>query len=1022
MTRISALGPITPGPVSQACAAAGVARVGVAALAVLAGAPGLAAAAADPPPAVRFDVPAQPVSDALLQLCLRAGCSFALMVEDAATLRSSRVDGDFTWEQALDVLLQGTGLAYQRVGADAVRIYRPFDAPPELPPETVTIWGSYSGGARAALEIESGADRIVDSVSAARIGDFPAANVAEAMQRLPGVSVSREAGEGQFVSVRGLGPLFQSVTFNGAPMAFNENIRNSDQSGRQFQFRVIPPDLISGVVMTKTPTADLIDGGIGSMIDIRTGKPLEIAPFATARVFAHHEERTGEATPNGSLLASWRNDEQTVGVMGGVSYQTRNVQFDRFQHFGFTNVVIDGQTVAAPNEVALTAEQEDRERVSFLGGAQWRPGDDLTISAEALYSTFRNGITEDRISFLWGGDPLLASSLQPGSAVVRNGVLYGGTALRGEIIRHAEFSEQDHDNLHARLNVAWQAGDWRIEPTLSYSIARSALDRPLQRIDGRARSVNGEFAYSFAYGDDPVGDRKVASVLTTLDLGDPQTTVFNRFRIRPTESRDDDATWLVNAARPLDLALGGMSIDRLDLGAQTSDRGRDYQRRDRELSPLASSLFDPVAGTRRPAPGNAFDTAVDRRFSGWTSYDIGAFSPAFEVRGEFPGTAPDVDDLVPTGADQQQSYRVNEDIGALYARLDFSSRFLDRPLTGNAGLRWSHTRTQVRGVQLAADTGPGGETVTRAEPRLFDTSYAELLPSLNINLALSQALNLRLAASRTLTRPSLADLRTATVPNSAFLFDVYDRGQAAIDQSTPSSRIAVGGNPNLKPYLAVNLDASLEWRFADFGGLTVALFDKDIDNFVGSFGRFERLVFNTRSGQSIPVDVLVTRPQNMGSASITGAEIAFSGRTESGFGLTASVTLTDSAGAINTPSDRLSTRLQGASDAIYAFSPFFERGPFEAQASYTWRSDVVTNGNITPGSNAVTNGAEAIIAAGFGTLDLGASYAIRDSVEMFVEASNLLDERQAVYQGDESRPYQIHEFGRSFNFGVRATF
>jgi iron complex outermembrane receptor protein len=112
--------------------------------------------------------------------------------------------------------------------------------------------------------------RHLDSVSAGRIGELPAANLAEALQRVPGVAIEREVGEGQFVSVRGLGPLFQSVTLNGAPVAFNENIRNSTQSGRQFRFRALSADLLAGAQLTKSSTPDLIDGGIGSNIDIRT--------------------------------------------------------------------------------------------------------------------------------------------------------------------------------------------------------------------------------------------------------------------------------------------------------------------------------------------------------------------------------------------------------------------------------------------------------------------------------------------------------------------------------------------------------------------------------------------------------------------------------------------------------------------------------------------------------------------------------------------------------------------------------
>ena len=114
--------------------------------------------------------------------------------------------------------------------------------------DEIVVTGSFAQSLEDALNIKRRADSISDAVSASDIGNFPAVNVAEALQRVPGVSISREAGEGQFVSVRGLGPNFQSVTLNGAPIAYNENVRNSDQSGRQFQFRVIPADLILSLI------------------------------------------------------------------------------------------------------------------------------------------------------------------------------------------------------------------------------------------------------------------------------------------------------------------------------------------------------------------------------------------------------------------------------------------------------------------------------------------------------------------------------------------------------------------------------------------------------------------------------------------------------------------------------------------------------------------------------------------------------------------------------------------------------
>lgn len=611
-------------------------------MALVAGAAGYPSAHAEPqvpsasPPESRlpatgdFDLPAQPVSDALLKFCLKSGCSFSLLSEDAAQLRSTALDGVYAWEDALRTLLSGTGLAYERIGADAIRVFDVAAISPQEAIDTVTVWGVYSRNAQTGLEIEREADRIVDAVSAARIGEFPAANVAEALQRVPGVAISREAGEGQFVSVRGLGPLFQAVTLNGAPIAFNENIRNSDQSGRQFQFRVIPPDLISGLVLTKSPTADLSEGGVGSTIDIRTARPLEVDPFFAARGFGHHEERTAAVTPNGFMLGAWRNDAETLGLVGGLSYQARDVQFDRFQLFGYTDHLIDGAPVSVPNEIVLTVEREERQRLSMMGGAQWRLTDRLSVSLEALYSVFWNDIIEDRVSFQWGGRNDLGARLVPGSAVVRRGVLVAGELSGGEVVRHAEFSDQTHDSLLALLKADQQAGPWKLSSSLSYSSARSRLDTPLQRIDGRTEDADPRLTYSYAFGDDPIRDRRIASVQTSLDLRDPSSTDFYRFRVRPTDSGDVDHTALLDVDRSMAVAVAGISLDRFMLGGQVTDRRRNYQRRDRTLSLKNEAGFDPVAATNRVSPADAFDTSVANRTPAWASYDDATFAAAFE--------------------------------------------------------------------------------------------------------------------------------------------------------------------------------------------------------------------------------------------------------------------------------------------------------------------------------------------------------------------------------------------------------
>lgn len=889
--------------------------------------------------------------------------------------------------------------------------------------DEIVVTGSFASSLADALQIKRRADSISDSVSAADIGNFPAVNVAEALQRVPGVSISREAGEGQFVSVRGLGPNFQSVTLNGSPIAYNENIRNSDQSGRQFQFRVIPADLISAIVVTKAPTADLIDGGIGSNIDIRTADALETRPFATYRAFAHYEERTEEYTPNGSLSASWRNADRTFGIIAGVSAQTRTVQFDRLQSFGYTNRTVNGQTVAVPNDIVLTLEREDRTRISGMAGLSWRPTDTFKVRLDGLYSNFNNVIDEDRTSFQWGGLSDFSTRLVASSARVVDGVLYAGTINGGRIDRSAEFSEQEHQNLFVKAEAEWDLAGWIITPSVSYSEALSELVLPLQRISGGTATNPVGLTYSFDFGDDPVGDREYASVSTNLNFGDPAATSVTNYRIRPINSVDEDTTALLDVQRDLGWDWGLIEWTSLQFGGQYTDRSRDYQRRDRNMVVRPGLNVNTPAYLNEQLPTNAFDRSFGTRYPVGLSYNRELFAISYVVPNEFNGADPQSDELVATGADLQQSYGVEEEISALYARADFGAHFGGVTLDGNLGLRWVTTDTLVRGTLLTAGRNAAGAVTTVVNPQTFEGSYEEFLPNANLNFELRPDLLLRLGASRTLTRPSLADLRTAVVPNSSLITQVFLGGQAALDASTVAARRGVGGNPTLSPYTAVNYDLSLEWYFEEFGALYGAVFKKDISDFIGGIARTEQILFATQAGQTLTADLLITRPQNIGDATVEGFELGGSYRLGWGLGLSASATFTQSEAEIETAPGVFTTAgLQGVSEESFSISPFFERGPFEAHLSYTYRSDFSANGNISPGSNAVTDPEGDIVADGFGTLDFGASYQVTDIFQVFAEGTNITAERQAVYQGNETRPYQVHEYGRSFNVGLRATF
>ncbi|WP_427793023.1 TonB-dependent receptor [Brevundimonas diminuta] len=955
-----------------------------------------------------LDIPAQDAASALVELCLAANCELAFVGPARGEVRTRALRGRMSWRTAVQRLTAGTELRHRFVGERGVRIWLvPRPAPPPLAPSAeptevapVFVHGRLSDQIDETLRRKRAADAITDGVSSERMGDLPAANLAEALQRVPGVTIEREVGEGQFVSVRGLGPLFQSVTLNGAPVAFSENIRNSTQSGRQFRFRALSADLLAGARLTKTATPDLIDGGIGSNIDIETIGGLDGAPFLTARAGAGLEARTGRRAPDVSAAGRHVAADGAWGLVAGVSEEQRSVLYDRFQIQRYTDLAIEGRMAAAPTDVRTTIEREDRRRRSAFLGADWRATPSLSLDFDALISTFDNTIREDRLVFSLG-ERLQDSGV---ALAVRNGVVTSADVPEGRIDNNTEVSDQAHLNMTAALGAEILWGGWRINPRLSGSAAESRLDTPLLRLSSRAATTP---AYSLDIGGADEA-RRARLLHTDLDLLDPGLLVEPRLTVRAVASRDEDWTGLIDARSTIDLAWGGVRLSALQIGGQFSDRSRDYQRRDRQAALRPGATVTPGFYTGG-VPGDVFANLLRVRPGPWATADFERFSQVFVIPGERDDVMAHPRDLIPTGADLQNSYRVGERAVAAYVRFDLEGTLAERPLTGNFGVRLVHTRTEVDGAVLGVD-GDGAAQIQR-------TAYAGggrvWLPSANLALAFDDRRLLRLAASRTVTRPSLADLSSATVPASTLVSAVFNRGQAEIDSPSPGTIFSgVGGNPALQPYLSTNLDLSWEWTFPR-GGLSVALFHKSIDDFILNVEALEPLVFETRAGPPVMADVLMARPRNVGHATIQGLELGFHRRLSSGLGLWASATWTDAAATDRRSQERHD--LAGVSRFAYTLNPFFERGPFAASLAWSWRSAFRSEADMQGG------GVSAFVVAPAGYLDAQVSWDLSPAAQLVIAASNLTDTTEMAYESQPERLLQLGHAGPNYLVSLRWT-
>src|SRR5882757_5049360 len=323
------------------------------------------------------------------------------------------------------------------------------------------------------LDIKRDAINVVDSIVTEDLGKLPDQNVAESLQRITGVTIDRNRGDGQFVSVRGLGPQFNVVTLNGRTLA-------TENKGREFSFDVLPSELIGGADVFKSPTARLNGASIGATIDIRTLRPLELAPFvAAATAQAKREELDDSWGPALSGVMSWHDVDGTLGVSVVGSYDHRKVRTDEFDiGAGWVKHSSDdsyyagrvGPNVAPFTNVSMPSNMSpsfifaDKKRYGGDITVQFKPRDNLTMSLDTFYTKLNELDTQADIAYDFSGGTLVDQVVQNNTAVYQQFV--GGTV--DEIIERAPRISQTY---LIGYNFDWKPGNFDLAADASYSEA-----------------------------------------------------------------------------------------------------------------------------------------------------------------------------------------------------------------------------------------------------------------------------------------------------------------------------------------------------------------------------------------------------------------------------------------------------------------------------------------------------------------------------------------------------------------------
>lgn len=916
--------------------------------------------------------------------------------------------------------------------------------------DIVTVTG-IRGSLERGLAVKENADVIVDAISAEELGKFPDQNVAESLQRVTGVAITRSrGGEGQFVTVRGLGQEFNTLTYNGRELA-------TENPGREFSFDVIPSELISAAQVFKTTTAAQTDGSIGGLVNIETARALNNPGFHVAASAATQLESLNDDFGfKGALVVSNTFANDTIGVIGSVSYQERNFRTDTAESIAIdqsTDFNGDGVNDRL-NSFNANVNNEDRERFGATVALEYEPNDSTSVTLDFLYTSFESPSVSSSYSYFPNPGVVTNAVVDANNDVISQTSNFTPGAPFSNIFDFvARRAETDTDTFQIGGNWEQRFGDnIRTELDASYSRADGVRDNTGTDIGGGSFFVVSFVGANFTQTAN--GGRVPDIDFTALPTFGATDTVsidqlpaegarlhFSRNSSNAVEDEiftirgdldwefSDNATFktgfdFINREKSNDLfenplPCGDASIALPTLGTGISDPNGDPQNAffcDRSI--LFADLLTPeqlstlLVAFNGEEEGFLSSTSanIPRNF---LTPNIGTVEQAFDALALLTG----VPSFLTPQLNEASSNVVEENVISAYVQADWQGSLGRIPFTANAGVRVAYTDTTSTGAtaelqSIVIDTVSGNNDITQGAPVPVevDNDYFDVLPSFNIAFDLQDNLKLRGGFSRSIARPTFEDLSTVF----------------AVTQINAGQESAAGGNPNLEAVRSNNVDVSLEY-YGDNGlTLSAAGFYKDIDDFIQNFN-FDQTITIPESTdlQGMPlgpqdVTFMVSGPVNSDSAEVFGLELAGQYLLGSdfgifdGFGVSANVTLADS----NSTLGGVSAPLENISDFSANASIFYENYGFQGRVSLNHRSDFLAE---TDGEGGFMN-----INDDFTQIDLQLAYNVGQFVDrdisLFIEGININNEQLFIFSEQASFLESFIDNGSRWLFGVRGSF
>jgi TonB-dependent receptor len=1103
----------------------------------------VAARAADVRP---FEIPAQSASSAITEFGRQSGRLIVAPGELLRGLKTPPLHGSMEVDAALAILLKSSGLTIASDDGTMVILKRQdkvLGTQNDGESETVIV-----NGFRASLESATNAKRSAvgfgDVVYAESIGRFPDANVAEALNRIPGITISREIdGSGVNVSVRGLGASFTKITLNDAQVAIaSTGPTNQSNANREIDLNMFPVELFTQLAVFKSPQASRLEGGTAGSINMRSVRPFDNPglhlTYSLKSVVLNSQGAFG---PNAALIIS--DTEGPFGALLGVTTLATRFFTRGFESAGWTtpNLLTEGPTVQcvpaprcntlgggnwtvpatvpaniiaaglvpgeALDQTRLLAlnpglsitqinnmllprlgrpfiEKGVRSRYNGVASFEYRPSNEFHAYLDMIGGRISNNFDRADINWMVRN----GAAIPTGVTVDANNVVMGGTFANAQWLLEARPYHEYGDFISVNPGLEWRPSE-KLEISFQANVSRSHFlrDSPTILVD---TAPNAGYPTGVT-GPQPVAGgiivtyanrgASIPSLVTNVDLNDPAnfTWVGGRVNIN-AEKRYTTTNGL-----HLDGVFGdnefnvraGLSYDQAYRSIIGYDNSQDWQN---AVCGNGPNVFVPAPNTQPPCQGlnvagNAADVAgAAAGYPAWPGLGTGysASAPALTYRGSLipqsrlssylhAGPAGFV--LVDYDAFFRDShYRdyaypnapavgntnlavgsgsIDEKNYGLYGEINGVLPVLGHSLNYNAGLRWVVTLQTVSGPVSSADPRNGelldGGRYPNTAP--FSTAkrvYEALLPSANVRYALTDDLNLRAAASRTMTRPN----PSVMLPGLNF--------------SDPSAAAAQLGNSMLRPYFSNNVDLGAEYFTSGEGMIGISTFYKSVTGFTvqstttqpfsylaelgvtyTTLSPTQQTALNARGGPNAAMVQVSAVTNSERALAITGFEFTLVQPLDAilsrygltGFGFTANLTAVRQSGGAPT----LAT---GVAPYTYNLMAYYESDTVSLHMSYVFNgaapfTEPNQNGVCLPNiaSRICPDGAR-IYNADYGQLDLSANLklsvlfgSLPTDPALMLDIQNLTQSKLRSYFQYSSATYAAYVPGTTIMFGIRGT-